>query len=264
MGQYFLNTFYISNVLSSKVVQHYTLAVGRSSLPPYWSLGFHLSRHGYNSLANMMAARERMLAYNLPQDSQWADIDVMDRHLDFTIDNNKFGSLPMFVKDLKKNGVRFVPILDPGISINQTDCTYKPFDLGQTMGVWVNRPDGSPVQGQVWPHGPVYYPDFTNQRTHEWWKLLIADYHKVLPFDGLWLDMNEPSNFGSGDLRYGCGNSNINFPPYIPHVKINNATHGLGRCIRAKHSVIVFHNLHLNHNYFVIFKIIQKITVFVP
>lgn len=41
-------------------------AVGRSPIPPYWALGFHLCRYGYNTIENMKAAVDRTAAANIP------------------------------------------------------------------------------------------------------------------------------------------------------------------------------------------------------
>ena len=49
-------------------------------MPAYYTLGFHLSRWGYNSTDGVRAARERMKAAGIPQDVQTCDIDYMDRY----------------------------------------------------------------------------------------------------------------------------------------------------------------------------------------
>jgi alpha-glucosidase (family GH31 glycosyl hydrolase) len=108
--------------------RQYTEAIGRYPLPPYWSLGFHLSRWGYDTLENMQATVERNAAYDIPHDAQWGDIDIMERALDFTISEENFGGLPEYVQELKIRGIKFVTILDPCISIGETN--YRPFDLG--------------------------------------------------------------------------------------------------------------------------------------
>lgn len=41
--------------------------VGKPQLPPYWSLGFHLSRWGYNSTDGVREVRDRMRAAGIPQ-----------------------------------------------------------------------------------------------------------------------------------------------------------------------------------------------------
>ena len=145
-----------------EVVEQYTEAIGRFPIPPYWSLGFHLCRYGYDKLENMVAAVDRMNEFKIPQDAQWGDIDIMERSLDFTVDQERFGGLPEFVDNLKSNGVKFVTILDPCISIGEPNCTYRPFDLGEQFDVWVKKPNGGPVVGRVWPDDPVYFPDYTN------------------------------------------------------------------------------------------------------
>ena len=52
---------------------------------------------------------------------------------------------------------------------------------------------------QVWP-GPTYYPDFLNPRTQGYWERELRDFHRLLPFDGLWIDMNEAANFCTGEV----------------------------------------------------------------
>ena len=51
----------------------------RFYIPPYWALGYHLCRWGYNSLENMQAAFERTVDLGIPLDAQWGDIDIMER-----------------------------------------------------------------------------------------------------------------------------------------------------------------------------------------
>ena len=210
-----------------EVVAQYTEAVGRYYIPPYWSLGFHLCRYGYGDLGAMRAAVERMREYDIPQDAQWGDIDIMDRSLDFTISQDRFGGLAEYVDILKAEGVKFVTILDPCISTGEPNCTYRPFDLGQELDVWVKKPSGEPLTGQVWPLDPVYFPDYTNPRTKVWWQQLITEFHETIKYDGLWIDMNEPSNFYPGDLYEGCAGNNVNFPPYVPGIREASSGNGL-------------------------------------
>ena len=67
----------------------FVILSGRYNLPPYWSLGFHLCRYGYDNLGNMIAAVDRTTQYDIPQDAQWGDIDIMERQLDFTISTDR-------------------------------------------------------------------------------------------------------------------------------------------------------------------------------
>ena len=39
----------------------------------------------------------------------------------------------------------------------------------------------------------------------QWWEARIAEFQALLPWDGLWIDMNEPANFvdGSATVKNG-------------------------------------------------------------
>ncbi|NWX52046.1 MGA protein, partial [Steatornis caripensis] len=94
--------------------------------------------------------------------------------------------------------------------------TYRPYDLGEEMGVWVNNSDGvTPAVGKAWPPGDSVFPDYTNPRTVEWWTQMCLELKDVLDCDGIWIDMNKPSNFLRGQYP-GCAINDINNPPYIP------------------------------------------------
>ena len=53
-----------------------------------------------------------MRRYGIPQDVQWNDIEYMDRHLDFTVDQSKWSGLGDFVKKLHNNyHQHYIPIV---------------------------------------------------------------------------------------------------------------------------------------------------------
>jgi len=199
-----------------QVVSQYTEAVGRYYVPPYWALGFHLCRWGYNSLTNMEAAWQRTRDAGIPFDAQWGDIDIMDRALDFTVNPNEFSGLSEFAHNLHEIGMHFVTILDPCISTGEPRGEYPPFDLGDELNIWVMDSNGEPLVAKVWPADNCFFPDYTNPVTQQWWEERIAEFQALLPWDGLWIDMNEPANFVDGSAT-GCANNSLNYPPFKPH-----------------------------------------------
>ncbi|XP_074900238.1 lysosomal alpha-glucosidase isoform X1 [Buteo buteo] len=198
------------------VVRQYLDVIGFPFMPPYWGLGFHLCRWGYSSTDITRQVVANMTAARFPLDVQWNDLDYMDAKRDFTFNKKSFKDYPEMVRDFHRSGLRYIMIVDPGISSSGPPGTYKPYDEGLKRGVFIRNATGQPLIGKVWP-GPTAFPDFTNPETHEWWHDMVKDFHDQVPFDGMWIDMNEPSNFVEGS-QDGCPNNSLEQPPYVPGV----------------------------------------------
>ncbi|XP_053711652.1 lysosomal alpha-glucosidase [Synchiropus splendidus] len=225
----------------TSVIEQYTDVIGRPAMPVYWALGYHLCRWGFNSSEATLEVARRMRSEGVPQDAMWNDIDYMDQFLDFTYDPNKFASLPAMVKDLHGHDQRYVIILDPGISSVQTEGSYWPFDEGLKRDVFIKDAEGKPLIGTVWP-GLTAYPDFSNNDTHEWWFENIRRFHEKVPFDGLWIDMNEPSNFADGSI-HGCPTNSLENPPYTPGV-LGGLLRALTLCASVQQKLSTHYNIH--------------------
>ncbi|CAJ0911530.1 7759_t:CDS:2 [Entrophospora sp. SA101] len=57
------------------------VVIGRSELPPYWSLGYHQSRWGYNNLSVLSDVVSRFRKENIPLETIWTDLDYMEGRL---------------------------------------------------------------------------------------------------------------------------------------------------------------------------------------
>uniref|UniRef100_A0A8C0F366 alpha-glucosidase n=1 Tax=Bubo bubo TaxID=30461 RepID=A0A8C0F366_BUBBB len=224
------------------VVQEYTALIGRPVMPPYWSLGFQLCRYGYTNDSEIAQLVEDMKTAGIPYDVQYADIDHMERQLDFTI-GTRFAGLPALINRIKDDGMRFIIILDPAISGNETN--YPTFSRGVQDDVFIKWPNTNDIiYSKVWPFLPnvqvneslpeqtqiqIYgahaaFPDFFRNSTVEWWKREILEFYnnptdpsRSVKFDGLWIDMNEPAAFLNGAVD-GCRNDLLNMPPYMPYL----------------------------------------------
>lgn len=233
------------------VVQEYTALIGRPVLPAYWSLGFQLCRYGYANDKEIKDLYTNMKAAGIPYDVQYADIDYMERQLDFVL-NPDFSGLPALVDTMRGEGMRFIFILDPAISGNETR-PYPAFTRGQAADIFIKWPkeiSDDIVWGKVWPDYPnvtvnesldwdtqvklyrayTAFPDFFRTSTAIWWEREISDFYGVMKFDGIWIDMNEPASFVHGTVGGKClGNPLLENPPYMPpleskHMGLNHKT----------------------------------------
>ena len=88
-----LDFFIFMGPTAGQVIRQKANVVGLPAMPPYWSLGFHLSRYGYLSDADMRDTFYNNTAAGIPIDVQWADIEYQDDYNLFTIDQNKFAGI---------------------------------------------------------------------------------------------------------------------------------------------------------------------------
>nr|CAI5826996.1 unnamed protein product [Callosobruchus analis] len=237
-----LDLYFFMGPTPSDVVSQYTELVGRPFMPPYWALGFHLCRFGYKSLNDTKKVMERNIKAGIPLDTQWNDLDYMDNHNDFTYDKAKFGDLPKFVKDLHNRGMHYIPLIDPGVSASEKPNTYPPYDIGMKMDIFVKNSSGQPFIGKVWNSATTVWPDFTHPNTVNYWTQMLRNLHKQIEFDGLWIDMNEPSNFLSGSFS-GCPKSILESPPYTPGLD-GGALKFKTMCMSAQHYAGLHYNVH--------------------
>ncbi|CAF4901806.1 unnamed protein product [Rotaria sp. Silwood1] len=243
-----IDLYLFTGPTTQDVIQQYWDVIGKPTMPPYWSLGFHLCRYGYNNIDNLRAVIQRMHDAEFPYDVQWTDIDAMSSHLDFTYDQKNFNGLPDLVHSLQSEGKHYVNIIDCGISSTQPSGTYPPYDEGLKRAIFMTKFNSTePITGEVWP-GLTVFPDFTNASTIEWWTNIAATFHDTIPFDGIWIDMNEPSNFIDGS-HDGCTNNSLDNPPFIPHV-LGTTLSAKTLCPSAQHALSSHYNLHNMYGYF--------------
>ncbi|XP_057311826.1 sucrase-isomaltase, intestinal-like [Hydractinia symbiolongicarpus] len=249
-----LDFYFFFGPTPENVVQQYTELIGRPVMPSYWSLGFQLCRYGYNSLDEVKKTVARMSKYDIPQDIQYGDIDYMERQLDFTYDKKTYAGLPEYVRKIKKQGLKYITILDPAIGAEEVPGTYEPYELGEKLGIWIKDHTGNKsLIGKVWPtkenvtvnrtwdwdkqtkyfRTNATFPDWFHPNISSWWSYLIKKFHKTIEFDGLWIDMNEAANFVPGSIE-GCPNNKYEFPPYKPNIQMKELA-GKTLCMSALH-----------------------------
>ncbi len=171
------------------LLDRYTQLTGRPGLPPRWALGYHQSRWGYKTEADVRDVVGGFQALGLPLSAVHLDIDHMDGYRVFTFDRSRFPEPGALASELGASGVRLVTIVDPGVKV---DDGYDVYRQGLEGGRFCVDGAGRTVEGVVWP-GRVVFPDFTAPGTREWW---AGHYRRLTDagIAGIWHDMNEPAS----------------------------------------------------------------------
>ncbi|OQR75050.1 lysosomal alpha-glucosidase-like [Tropilaelaps mercedesae] len=199
-----LDFFLFTGPTPANVVQQYQEIVGKPSMVPYWALGYHLCRFGYRNTEDTRQVLQNNLNAGIRVDVQWNDIDYMKDRNDFTIDPVNYKDLGQFVRNLHNDGRHYIPIIDPAVSGSEKPSEYPPFDRGVYYDVFVKDSKGKIVYGKVWNLKSSVFPDFTHPNATAYWTEMFQNFYKEVPFDGAWIDMNEPSNMINGHINEGC------------------------------------------------------------
>jgi alpha-glucosidase len=207
-----------------QVVRTYAWLTGLPPLPPLWSLGFQQSRFSYENESRVREIAARLRADKIPSDVLYLDIDFQKEHRPFSVDSEKFPHFAELIARLKREHFHVVAITDLHIAQVKNEG-YFPYDSGIAGDHFVKNQDGTIYVGTVWP-GPSVFPDFTQDRTRQWWgglyKNLLAD-----GVAGFWNDMNEPSVFLTAHMTMPDNvQHRINEPGFLPrtarHLEIHN------------------------------------------
>jgi alpha-glucosidase len=192
-----MDYYFIDGPTPKQVVSRYTELTGRMPLPPRWALGYHQSRYSYYPEDKVRFIAENFRQRRIPADVIWLDVHYLEGFNPFTWNRERFPDPPRLMKDLRAQGFRVVPIVDPHPKKQKGWWVY---DTGISGNHFVKNPDGSVYEAPVWPSnaekdpGPSVFPDFTRPATREWWGGLLKHYTDA-GVAGIWNDMNEPAVF---------------------------------------------------------------------
>ena len=175
-----------------EVIRNIQFLLGIPPLPPYWSLGNHQSRYGIKTFNEFKDIYNNYKKYEIPLDTMWIDIDAMNNYEIFSLSKD-FAKMKPFIKDtIHKDGGKFVPIIDIGVSYENKNSSY--IKLGNSLDIFIkSNYTKKPLIAKVWP-GKTVFPDFFNPKVNKFWNKGLKDYYNIVYYDGIWLDMNEPAN----------------------------------------------------------------------
>ena len=186
-----MDYYFIYGPEMKKIITSYTEITGRMKLPPLWALGYQQCRWSYYPESEVRSVADNFRNRNIPCDVIYLDIDYMDGYRVFTWDKERFPEPEKMLSDLKKQGFKIIPIIDPGV---KADNNYHMAKEGLEKDLFAKYPDGTLYRGEVWPSW-AYFPDFTKEETKVWWAGKLSGMLDQ-GIKGFWNDMNEPAVWG--------------------------------------------------------------------
>jgi alpha-glucosidase len=192
-----LDYYFINGPEPRAVLARYAQLTGRTPLPPRWALGYHQSRWSYYPESRVRKLASDFRTKKVPGEVLWLDVHCLDGYAPFTWDKERFPNPKKLFADLRRDGFRVVPIVDPHI---KAEFAHPPYDSGLAGNHFVKLADGTVYQAPVWPSNAEknprqsVFPDFTRPATREWWGTLFRELTD-LGVAGIWNDMNEPAVF---------------------------------------------------------------------
>ena len=215
-----IDLYFLAGPTPNDVAKQYADLVGHPALVPYWGLGFHQCRYGYQDVYEVAGVVSNYSAAKIPLETMWTDIDYMDKRRVFTIDGERFplNKVRDLVGYLHDHDQHYIVMVDPAVSYTDNPA----FNTGKSQDVFMKNGDGSIHKGVVWP-GVTAFPDWFAPNTQSFWTAQIGKFFNKdtgVDVDGLWIDMNEAANFCSDPCDDAEGFASANgFPPAAPPVR---------------------------------------------
>ena len=215
-----IDLYFVAGPGPLDVARQYAEIVGTPAMMPYWGLGFHQCRYGMQDVYEVADVVANYSAADIPLETMWTDIDYMDARKVFTLDPERFplAKVRELVTYLHDHNQQYIMMVDPAVAYQD----YPAFNNGVSQGIFLKLANGSIYQGVVWP-GVTAFPDWFNDATQGYWNGEFDSFFSAdngIDIDGLWIDMNEASNFCTYPCSDPQGYATENgFPPTPPPVR---------------------------------------------
>lgn len=195
-----LNYYFFAGDSLADVLNRYTLATGRSPIPPRWTFGYQQARNGYHNWGDVYQAKDGFRTNDLPCDAlfldfQWFGPSPCDIGA-LTWNSGAFPNPAQNIASLAADGVKMVLITEPYIN-DQKPTFTEARNLKYLMADnYPARDIPSTVPGFFCNAG---YMDFNNPAARGWFFEKIKP--RILEGNaGQWTDLGEPQYDGSTSL----------------------------------------------------------------
>ena len=186
-------TLFLGNKKPENVIKMYHKFLGGWMIPPFWSLGLHQSRWGYNDINHIEYILNKYQTEKIPLDSVWLDLDYMNDNQPCTWDEKRFPSND-FKNLLIKYNKRYVLISEPCVGIQ----SKKVINTGIKLNTFISE-NNQPIINKMWP-GKCHCLDFFHPNSSYFQEICHDFLFNKSNFSGIWIDMNEISTFSTGKI----------------------------------------------------------------
>ncbi len=159
---------------------------GYQPLPAKWTLGYHQSRFGYQSWAELLDLANTFRALEIPADAFYLDLDYMDRLQLFSWNPSGFDDPVTNNQSLENLGFKRVNIIDPVVHIGDPLWSF----LDQS-GFFLQDEAGNTLVNNIF-YGDVSWIDFTRAEARDWYADALTTF-LAAGSSGVWNDLNEPA-----------------------------------------------------------------------
>ena len=115
---------------------------------------------------------------------------------------------------------RYIPIIDEGIYMSNKSF---PYSEGHKKNIFIQDANGGEFQGKMRP-GPTTFVDFFHPNGSQYWQDMLSELYSKVQFGGLWLDMNEFTNYCDGQCVLPETPSKFDYTHDLPYTPGNATT----------------------------------------
>lgn len=214
-----MEIFFFLKDNAKNVIRAYQNFIGKPSLPPFWSLGWHASTTA-DPATNLQTVKDLVDGYKtagIPLESVWLDRSYMDNYKDFSVGSNFDGIFDYTNTTLKAANIKLGLTLGPSLSAtSEQDPLFSDAQQSGALLQSFNKTAGDLIQ-TMWTgsnntgpdHKNVFLDFFHTDGVRIWGNGLDSLYSKI-PFDSLSLENNEATGQCNGECPTGIPVPNVN------------------------------------------------------
>lgn len=173
-----------------KVLDRYSELTGRPAMLPRWALGYHQSRHSYDTQQKVLNVVADCRTNDFPCDAVHLDVDCQDtaygQKKQLTLNASFTNAAAMSAYCLAR-GVRLVPLVEP--CLTTTDPLW---DEANAALHFLKETNGTQYIGHNFL-GYISWLDFSSTPTCDWWLGKLTNFTAWTGVEGIWNDLNEPN-----------------------------------------------------------------------